>query len=140
MAAASVAQADTKQAQWTTFGSGASGLFVIGCSTVPHSIHIIFEYRGHALKKVVELEQPIIFEIRHASGENQKFPLIAYMTGDADWILKNDLTGSGATAFLDAFGREGRLSLQTGKGAELAFWTLKDTSKARELMRGACQV
>jgi hypothetical protein len=41
---------------------------------------------------------------------------------------------------LDAFGREGRMSLQTGNGVELASWTLKGMSKVRELMRNTCQL
>jgi hypothetical protein len=106
-------------------------------------------YRGHALRKVVDLDQPFILEVRPVSGENQKFPLIAYMAGDGAWPTGHSgqggggdggLTGNAATAFLDAFGREGRMSLQTGNGVELASWTLKDMSKVRELVRNTCQL
>jgi hypothetical protein len=79
------------------------------------------------------------------SGGTKKFPLIAYMAGDGAWptgrnAQERGLTGSAATAFLDAFGREGRMSLQTGEGVELAAWTLRDMSKVRELMRNTCQL
>ena len=102
-------------------------------------------YRGHALRKVLDVDQPFILEVRPVSGENQKFPLIAYMAGDGAWPTgsyghERGLTGSAATAFLDAFGREGRLSFQTGNGVELASWTLKGMSKVRELVRNTCQL
>ena len=81
------------------------------------------------------------------SGENQKFPIMAFFFGDGGWATARcgetrdlGLTGSAATAFLDAFAQEGRLNLQTGNGVELVSWTLKDTSKVRELMRNACQL
>jgi hypothetical protein len=159
MAAASVAQAGTKQAGWwpnvapngavSAYGFADDGissiLFECYKSTTINFVLDPRGYRGHALRKVVDLDQPFILEARPVSGENQTFPLIAYMAGDGAWPTgrygqERGLTGSAATAFLDAFGREGRLSLQTGSGVELAAWTLKGTSRVRELMRNACQL
>ena len=81
------------------------------------------------------------------SGENQKFPIMAFLGGDGGWATAAwgqtrdlGLTDRAATAFLDAFAQEGRLSLQTGNGVELASWPLKGTSKVRESMRNACQL
>lgn len=81
------------------------------------------------------------------SGENQKFPIMAFFFDDGAWVTTRygetrdlGLTGSAATAFLDAFAQEGRLNLQTGNGVELVSWTLRDTSKVRESMRNACQL
>ena len=148
-AAASSARAGTNQAGWwsnvdpnggvNAYGFADDGISSIdfACDTSTHTINFILDprgYRGHALRKVLELEQPFILEVRPVSGENQKFPLIAYMAGDGAWVTGHvwpagrydhtgGLTGSAATAFLDAFGREGRLSLQTGNGVELASWT-----------------
>jgi hypothetical protein len=154
--AASVAQAGTKQEGWVTnsgnfgvsiFGFADDGFSNIsfGCGGGTHSVPFGFDprgYHGHALRKVLELEQPFILQVRSVSDDNQKFRLIAYMAGDGAWTQtrERELTGSLATAFLDAFSRADRLSLQTGTGVELASWTLKDTSKIRELMRNNCQL
>ena len=165
MAAASGDQLGTKQAGWwpnvapngaaSAYGFADDGfssiLFSCYKSTTLDFVLDPRGYRGHALRKVPEVDQPFILELRPPSGENQKFPLIAYMAGDGAWPAGHawpkgrydqdrGLTGSAATAFLDAFGREGRMSLQTGNGVELAAWTLKNTSKIRELMRNACQL
>jgi hypothetical protein len=164
VAAASVAQAGTKQMGWKQVGwwpnvapngaASATGfaddgfssiLFACSKSTALDFILDPRGYRGHALRKILDLDQPFILEVRPVSGETQKFPLIAYMAGDGAWPTgrngqERGLTGSAATAFLDAFGREGRMSLQTGEGVELAAWTLKDMSKVRELMRNTCQL
>jgi hypothetical protein len=164
MAAASLAQADTKKGEWKQVGwwphvapngaLSATGYADDGFSSILFSCYksttlaFILDprgYRGHALRKVPDVDQPFILEVRPVSGENQKFPLIAYMAGDGAWPTgsyghERGLTGSAATAFLDAFGREGRLSLQTGNGVELASWTLKGMSKVRELVRNTCQL
>jgi hypothetical protein len=158
VAAASVAQAGTKQGEWMSPSGGVTyGLadddisnIAFQCDTSKHSIIFDFDprgYRGHALRKVLDLEQPFILEVRPMSGENQKFPIVAFLFDDGAWVTTRygetrdlGLTGNAATAFLDAFGREGRLSLQTGNGVELASWTLKGASKVRELMRNACQL
>ena len=159
MAAASGAQLGTKQAGWwpnvaPNGAASAYGFADDGYSSILFSCYksatldFVLDprgYRGHALRKVPEVDQPFILELRPLSGDNQKFPLIAYMAGDGAWPTgrygqERGLTGSAATAFLDAFGREGRMSLQTGNGVELAAWTLKGTSKVRELMRNACQL
>jgi hypothetical protein len=157
MAAASVAQAGTKQEGWVTasgnFGVNITGFADDGVSNISIScgrstdsaIYFGFAvggYHGHALRKVVELEQPFILQVRSVSGENEKFPLIAYMAGDGAWTQPRErgLTGSRATAFLDDFSRDGRLTLQTGNGVELASWTLKGRSKVRELMRNDCHL
>jgi hypothetical protein len=156
VAAAPVAQLGTKQAGWMSNGAN-DGVIISGfaddgyssisfsCDTSTHTIAFNLDprgYRGHALRKVLELDQPFILEVLPVSGENEKFPLIAYMAGDGVWTQTRErgLMGSRATAFLDAFSREGRLTLQTGNGVELASWTLKGMSKARELMRNGCQL
>jgi hypothetical protein len=61
------------------------------------------------------------------------------MAGDGDFT-QGKLTGSEASSFLDAFGEEGHLGLQTGKGIEVASWTLKGTSQIREAMRKVCNL
>ena len=159
-AAPAQVQDRAKQGEWTSISGGlnAYGLaddgisnIVFLCNTSKHSIIFDFDprgYRGHALRKVLDLDQPFILEVRPVSGENQKFPIMAFLGRRrclgrlARYGETRDLglTGSAATAFLDAFAQEGRLSLQTGNGVELASWTLKDTSKVRELMRNACQL
>ena len=61
---------------------------------------------------------------------------------DGGWVQEESwsFTGGEATAFLDTFGQDGRLSLQTGKGVEVASWTLKGTSHIRELIREICNL
>ena len=161
IAAASVAQARTKQVGWwpnvapngavsaTGFANDGFSSILFSCykSTTLDFVLDPRGYRGHALRKVVDPDQPFILEVRPVSGENQKFPLIAHRAGDGAWPTGHygqtgdgGLTGSAATAFLDAFGREGRLSLQTGNGVELASWTLKGMPKVRELIRNTCQL
>jgi hypothetical protein len=112
MAAASVAQAGTKQEGWVTmsgdFGVNITGFADDGVSNISISwgkskdlaIYFGFAvggYHGHALRKVVELEQPFILRVRSVSGENEKFPLIAYMAGDGAWTQPRErgLTGDG---------------------------------------------
>jgi hypothetical protein len=164
VAAASVAQAGTKQMGWKQVGwwpnvapngaLSATGFADDGFSSISFSCYKSMTldfilgprgYRGHALRKVLDLDQPFILDVRPVSGDNQKFPLIAYMAGDGAWPTgsyghERGLTGSAATAFLDSFGREGRMSLQTGEGVELAAWTLKGMSTVRELVRKTCQL
>jgi hypothetical protein len=156
---ASVAQTGTKQSGWRSGVApngavSATGFADDGFSSIlfdcykSATLNFVFDprgYRGHALRKVLDLDQPFILEVRPASGQNQKFPVIAYMAGDGAWPTgryghERGLTGSAATAFLDAFAREGRLSLQTGNGVELASWTLNGMSKVRELIRNVCQL
>ena len=148
--AALVAHADPNQAGWRLLaGNGAvtalgwpSITFYCGTKTRPVTVSFdLPEDRERSLRKVLELEQPFILEVRSVPGEEQKFPIAAYLAGDGGWTTgENGLTGGRATAFLDAFGREGRLSLQTGKGVELASWTLKGTSQIRESMRKVCNL
>jgi von Hippel-Lindau disease tumor supressor len=159
VAAAPVVQDRAKQGEWTSISGGlnAYGLADDGisnieflCNTGKRSLIFDFDprgYRGHALRKVLDLEQPFILEVRPVSGENQKFPIMAFFFDDGAWVTTRygetrdlGLTGSAATAFLDAFAQEGRLNLQTGNGVELVSWTLRDTSKVRESMRNACQL
>src|SRR5271157_4573515 len=99
MAATSVAQTGTKQAGWwpnvaPNGAASAYGFADDGFSSILFSCYrsttlgFVFDprgYRGHALRKVLDLDQPVILEVRPASGENQKFPLIAYMAGDGAW-------------------------------------------------------
>jgi hypothetical protein len=159
MTAASVAQTGTKQAGWwsnvapngavtaTGFADDGFSSILFDCSKST-ALNFILDprgYRGHGLRKVLELDQPFLLEVQPVSGQNQKFPLIAYMAGDGAWPTgryghERGLTGSMATAFLDAFAQEGRLSLQTGNGVELASWTLRGMSKVRELIRNVCQL
>jgi hypothetical protein len=105
MAAASVAQAGTKQGEWTSplGGKSAYGLaddgisnIVFQCDPSKHSIIFDFDprgYRGHALRKVLDLEQPFILEVRPVSGENQKFPIVAFLFDDGarvTYVLRRD--------------------------------------------------
>jgi hypothetical protein len=115
--------------------------FRLGCAD--NKLGFTFDadgYRGRSFTETSRFDQSIIFDIQQISGVDQKFSLVATPTGDGDWMLKNDLVGNQATAFLDAFGREGRLSFQTAKGVELASWTLKGTAKVRDAMRNICQL
>jgi hypothetical protein len=117
--------------------------FRLGCDADKHTVGFIFDadgYRGRSFTETSRFDQSIIFDIQQKSGVSQKFPLLATPTGDGDWMLKNDLTGDQATAFLDSFGQEGRLSFQTARGVELASWTLKGTSQTRETMRKVCNL
>ncbi|MGH6796967.1 MAG: hypothetical protein ACREDI_01100, partial [Roseiarcus sp.] len=98
---------------------------------------------GHALNKVKDIKQPFVVEIRRVSGDDRKFSTFLYMTpADGGWVQEESwgLTGGEATAFLDAFGQDGRLGLLTGKGVEVASWTLKGTSDIRESMRKVCNL
>jgi hypothetical protein len=154
-------QERVKQGEWTSH-SGGTRAFVFAdggipnitfqCDTSKHFILFQFDldprvYRGDALRNVVEIFQPFNLEVRPVSGEDQKFPIMAFLGGDGGWATAKGgqtrdlgLTDRAATAFLDAFAQEGRLSLQTGSGVELASWPLKGTSKVRESMRNACQL
>ena len=154
VAAPSVAQAVKNPWDWsaqeeeTTVSASALAVdrrshFSLGCDANKHTISFTFDadgYRGRSFTETSRFDQSIIFDIQQTSGVSQKFPLIATPTGDGDWMLKNDLAGNQATAFLDSFGREGRLSFQTAKGVELASWTLKGTSQTRETMRKICNL
>lgn len=78
-------------------------------------------YHGHALNKVLDLEEPFIVEVRETPSTNHKFSMLAYFTGDGGWTqeARRHRTGSEASAFLDAFGQDGHLSLQTAKALRL---------------------
>ena len=151
--AASGARAGPNQAVWRLLsgngGVGATGWtdsgvpnITFSCGTKPRPLGFSFslaEDRERTLRKVIELEQPFVLEIRTVSGEKLKYSIVAYLAGDGGWTTgESGLTGSAATAFLDAFGKDGRLSLQTGEGVKLASWTLKGTSEISELMRKTC--
>jgi hypothetical protein len=119
--------------------------FTITCGGDAPSVGFTFYpdgYHGQALNKVLDLEQPFVFEVRQASGNNQKFPIVAYFVADGGWTQEagRHLTGSEASAFLDAVGQDGRLDLQTGKGVGIASWTLKGTSQMRESIRKVCNL
>ena len=156
-AAAPLAQDRAKLQPWmfsAASGRGyiSSGLaddgfsrFTITCLADSQSVDFTFYpdgYHGHALNKVMDLEQPFVVEFRQSSGDNQKFPILAYFVADGGWTqeARRHRTGSEASAFLDAVGQDGRLDLQTGKGAEIASWTLKGTSQMRESMRKVCNL
>lgn len=127
----------------TALASDGRSHFAFLCDAKIPSINFTFDadgYRGRSFQENSGLDQSIVFEIRTASGATQEFPFIASPTGDGDWMSKNDLTGTEATAFLDAFGQDGRLSFKTAKGEELASWALKGTSQGRELMRKVCDL
>ncbi|HXJ96018.1 MAG TPA: hypothetical protein VMT20_24530, partial [Terriglobia bacterium] len=119
---------------------------IITCDVGHLSVGFVFYldgYHGHALKKIKDVKQPFVLEIRRASGDNRKFSTFLYMTpADGGWVQEESwrFAGREATAFLDAFGQDGRLSLHTGKGVEVASWTLKRTSQIRESMRKVCNL
>ena len=117
--------------------------FGFSCFNPPRGLNFNFDadgYQGHVLKKILDLEQTFVFEIHPASGNSQKFSVLAYFDGDGDWTqeAKRHLTGSEAAAFLDAFAQDGHLGLQTEKGVEVAAWTLNGTSSIRKSVRKVC--
>lgn len=157
VAAAPLVQDRVNQSGWTFHaangGANVNGVaddgyssIVIGCIGEHHSVSFVFYldgYHGHALNKVKDIKQPFVVEIQRASGDNRKFSTFLYMTpADGGWVQEESwsFTGGEATGFLDTFGQDGRLSLQTGKGVEVASWTLKGTSPIRESIRETCNL
>jgi hypothetical protein len=122
---------------WSLRADDGLSSFGIGCHTGGDSIGFTFYlegYRGNALKRLKDdIRQPFVIEIN-----NRKFPTFLYMTpADGGWVQEQGwrFTDGEASAFLDAFGQDGRLALQTGKGVEVASWTLKGTAEVRESVR-----
>jgi hypothetical protein len=110
------------------------------CNAQMHRVGLVItfnKYKGGLLKTVEGANSPFILDIRNGNGDGLQFPMIAYYTdadGGDNWITKENLT----SAFLDAFGQQGRLIWQTAKGVEIASWPLQGTAKARSLIRQIC--
>ena len=153
VAAPSVAQAGAKEGEsmltsanggvfWTSYAEGAGLKFYLSCSASTHALSFTFnaeKYRGRVLSKIRDIEKPFVLNVKNISGTDQKFPFIAYFTngdGDDAWVEQGHLT----SAFLDAFGQDGLLSVQTEEGLEAASWALKGTAKVRDTMRNTCQL
>jgi hypothetical protein len=68
--------------------------------------------------------------------------LPVHALADGGWLQEGGwrFTGGDASAFLHAFGQDGQLDLQTGKGVEVGAWTLKGTAQVREAMRKVCNL
>ena len=100
-AGAPLVQDRAKQEKWTSAlgGINANGVaddeisnITFSCDTSKHSVMFQFDligYRGHALRKVVDLDQPFNLEIRPASGDNQKYQIMAFLGGDGGWARRN---------------------------------------------------
>jgi hypothetical protein len=98
-------------------------------------------YHGSVLKRV-ETDLPFILEVQRASGGSAKFPVSLYYTpadGGA-WVSGGKGAGWLTPAFFDAFAHDGRLIWRTGGGAEIASWSLKGSSEARESIRAGCNL
>ena len=97
------------------------------------------KYHGSVLKRV-ETDLPFILEVQRAFGGSAKFPVILYYTpadGGA-WVTSAKGGGWLKPAFFDAFAHDGRLIWRTGRGAEIASWSLKGSAEARESIRTEC--
>ena len=147
------AHAAGPQAEWTSTqvpqgvivtSSGGKEIFQIefSCrSPQPIASVVIYgeRYHGSVLKRV-ETELPFILEVQPASGGSAKFPVILYYTpadGGA-WVSSGKGAGWLTPAFFDAFAHDGRLIWRTGGGPEIASWSLKGSSEARESIRAGC--
>jgi|SRR5208337_4228742 len=161
----SVARASPSQEGWT-ITSTTGGVWAysytdregfrlyFNCNASTHAASFTFnaeKYRGHDLAKIRDAEKPFVLDVKNVSGNHQRFPFIAYFTnadGDDAWVPKYFTNAEDAwvpkspltSAFLDAFGQDGVLSVQTEKGLEAASWNLRATSRIRELFKSVCGV
>ena len=143
-AAAPSNQYRVKQEAWTGVADDRLSRLLLSCGRGKLGFTFYLDgHHGPALNRVKDIKQGFVIEISRGPGDNRKFPLFLYMTPADDGFVQeegwNFIDGE-ATAFLDAFGKDGRLSLLTGKGAEVASWTLKGTSPLSESTRKDCNL
>lgn len=111
-------------------------LMYLTCNRSDHALSFTFEgYRGRSLSRKDDVDQAVVFRIVQNTVEKEFPAVVYYYSGDATWVEKANLPSD----FLDSFGHEGDLSLNSTSKA-IASFSLAGAEAVTRKMQAVCRI
>lgn len=91
-------------------------------------------YRGNALEKVDDQNEPVTFEVTGKAGTQQFVGQLHYIAAETSWRI----TGLLQVAFVAAFAQGDTLTVRNAEGKAAFSFGLRGSSKAAKIMQQVC--